>query len=55
MFKVIKKPYKVFDTYESARDPDIKKYIKALSTLTYIEGVKLIKVETTRTEIDLPE
>lgn len=55
MFKVIGRPYKVLDTYESARDPDIKKYSKALSHLTYIEGVKLIKVETTRTEIDLPE
>ena len=55
MFKIEGRHYRVFDTYDSVYDPDIKKYSKALSKSAYNEGVKLIKVETTRTEIDLPE
>ena len=55
IFKITGKHYRVFDTYDSAFDPDIKKYSKALSNSVYNEGVKLIKIETTRTEIDLPE
>lgn len=42
-----------FDTYADSGDPDIKKFAGALRSMTYNDGVKLVKIETIRTEIDL--
>jgi len=46
-------PWKVFDTYKSKCDPELKKYHDMLSKTKFNGGVKVIKVETIRTEIKI--
>lgn len=52
-FKIEGVKPKLFDSYTDLNDPDIKKYYKALSKSKFNEWVKLIKVDVTKTDIDV--
>ena len=50
-YKIEKFPKRVFDTYKTKEDPEIKKYAKSLSKMHYVEWVELVEVSTTETTI----
>jgi len=52
-FKIASYQWRTFDTYTDKEDPDIKKYANLLSKSEFNNGVKLIEVKTTRTEVDI--
>ena len=52
-FKTTGFPWKVFDTYGSKDDPEIKKYADMLNKTKFNGGVKLIEIKTTRAEINI--
>lgn len=52
-FRVTGFPWKVFDTYTEKDNSELKKYYSLLKQSKFNDGVKVIKITTTRTEIDL--
>lgn len=52
-FRVVGFPWKVFDTYNDKSDPELSKYHSLLKQSRFNDGVKVIKIVTTRTEIKL--
>ena len=50
-FKTIGFPWKVFDTYKTKKDPELKKYHDMLNKTKFNDGVKVIEIITTRSEI----
>ena len=52
-FKTVGCRWKVFDTYSSKGDEDLRKYANALSVMKFNDGVRLIKVETSREEVEI--
>jgi len=54
-FKTTGFPWKVFDTYKTINDPELKKYHGMLRKTKFNNGVEIIKIETTRTKVVLPK
>ncbi len=52
-FKIEGFPWRTFDTYTNKSDPELIKYAAALKSTKFNNGVKLIKIELTQTEVDL--
>ena len=52
-YKIRDFDWRVFDTYKSKDDPELKKYFRMLSNHKYSVGVKVFRVETIRTEVEL--
>ena len=44
--------WKVFDSYKDLLDPDIKKYYNLLAGQKYNDGVRVVKIKTTRELVD---
>jgi len=51
-YKIKGGSWKVFDKYKDVLDPDIKKYYNLLAGQKYNDGVRVIKIKTTRELID---
>jgi hypothetical protein len=54
-FKTAGFPWKVFDTYKTINDLELKKYHDLLNKTKFNDGVEIIKIETTRTKVVLPK
>ena len=54
-YKIKGHGWKVFDTYKTPDDPKINEFATGIKAMKYSEGVKLIKVETIRIEVDIIE
>ena len=52
-YKIRDFDWRIFDTYKSKDDPELKKYFRMLSDVKYSVGVKVYRVETIRTEVEL--
>jgi hypothetical protein len=52
-FKTIGYPWKVFDTYKTINDPDLRKYHALLRKSEFNGGVKVVKIEIIRTEVKI--
>ena len=52
MFKVRDASWRKFDDYKSIDDPALTKYKLALKSKAFITDVKVIKIETTATEVN---
>ena len=50
-FKTTGFPWKVFDTYKTKEDPELKKYHDMLSKTKFNDGVKVVEIKTIRTEV----
>lgn len=53
-FKTKGFPWKVFDTYKTINDPELRKYHGMLNKTKFNDGVEIIKTQTTREKITLP-
>jgi hypothetical protein len=50
-FRTVGFPWRVFDTYKTKEDPELKKYHDMLSNTKFNGGVKVIEIGTTRKEV----
>lgn len=51
MFRITGFNWRGFDTYNEKDSPELKKYFNMLNKQKFNDGVKIIKIQTTREEV----